>query len=75
METLTDFHRHRHGCALHLRKPEVYLVVERIKPDGEQAGELIGPKVNGNLYQLDLHEWYPFHKAIRDEVEDQGTFE
>jgi hypothetical protein len=125
-----DFHRHRRK--LHLRKPEVYLVVERVnpgyewvfddpdtfavekldgtnikiktengrlvafqnrknvidplqiisgnthlieglfrsigkgyvEPDGEQAGELIGPKVNGNPYRLDMHEWYPFHKAI-----------
>src|SRR3990167_5675296 len=30
-----------------------------VKPDGEQAGELIGPKVQGNPYKLDLHEWYP----------------
>lgn len=37
-----------------------------VKPDGEQAGELIGPKVNGNPYRLDLHEWYPFHKAMND---------
>ncbi|TVQ25385.1 MAG: hypothetical protein EA383_08500 [Spirochaetaceae bacterium] len=37
-----------------------------VKPDGEQAGELIGPKVNGNPYRLDLHEWYPFDKAITD---------
>jgi len=37
-----------------------------VKADGEQAGELIGPKVNGNHYQLDLHEWYPFDKALTD---------
>ena len=37
-----------------------------VQPDGEQAGELIGPKVNGNPYRLDLHEWYPFDKAITD---------
>jgi hypothetical protein len=37
-----------------------------IKPDGEQAGELIGPKVQGNPYKLDFHEWYPFDKAIAD---------
>lgn len=37
-----------------------------VNPDGEQAGELIGPKINGNPYRLDLHEWYPFHKAITD---------
>ncbi|MBN2499015.1 MAG: hypothetical protein JXR96_30780 [Deltaproteobacteria bacterium] len=35
-----------------------------VKADGEQAGELIGPKVQGNPYKLDLHEWYPFEKAI-----------
>ncbi len=34
--------------------------------DGEQAGELIGPKVNGNPLKLDYHEWYPFSKAITD---------
>ena len=37
-----------------------------VKPDGEQAGELIGPKVNENIYKLDFHEWYPFEKAITD---------
>ncbi len=35
-----------------------------VKENGEQAGELIGPKVQGNPYKLDLHEWYPFEKAI-----------
>ncbi len=35
-----------------------------VKEDGEQSGELIGPKVQGNPYKLDLHEWYPFEKAI-----------
>jgi hypothetical protein len=37
-----------------------------VKPDGEQAGELVGPKVNGNPYKLDFHEWYPFEKAVAD---------
>ncbi len=37
-----------------------------VKADGEQAGELIGPKVNGNPYKLDFHEWYPFEKAMTD---------
>lgn len=37
-----------------------------VKQDGEQAGELIGPSVNGNPYKLDNHEWYPFEKAIAD---------
>lgn len=35
-----------------------------VEPDGEQAGELIGPKVQGNPYKLPMHEWYPFEKAI-----------
>lgn len=35
-----------------------------VKADGEQAGELIGPHVNGNPYKLDFHEWYPFEKAV-----------
>ncbi len=35
-----------------------------VKLDGEQSGELIGPKVQGNPYRLDLHEWYPFDLAI-----------
>lgn len=35
-----------------------------VKADGEQAGELIGPKLQGNPYKLDFHEWYPFEKAI-----------
>ena len=37
-----------------------------VKETGEQAGELIGPKVQGNSYKLDFHEWYPFEKAIQD---------
>ena len=35
-----------------------------VKENGEQAGELIGPKVQGNPYKLDLHLWYPFEKAV-----------
>jgi len=34
-----------------------------VKEDGEQVGELIGPKVQGNPYKLELHEWYPFEAA------------
>ena len=30
-----------------------------IQIEGEQAGELIGPKVNANPYKPDLHELYP----------------
>ena len=37
-----------------------------VKADGEQAGECIGPKLQGNPYKLDFHEWYPFEKAISD---------
>jgi len=37
-----------------------------VKIDGEQVGEVIGPKLQGNPYKLDQHEWYPFDKAITD---------
>lgn len=37
-----------------------------IKAEGEQAGELIGPKVQGNPYKADNHEFYPFEKTIAD---------
>lgn len=37
-----------------------------ILPDGEQAGELIGPKLQGNPYRLEQHLWYPFRKAVHD---------
>jgi hypothetical protein len=35
-----------------------------VQADGEQAGECIGPKLQGNPYKLDLHEWYPFTLAM-----------
>ncbi len=35
-----------------------------IREDGEQAGEVIGPKLQGNPYKLEMHEWYPFDIAI-----------
>jgi hypothetical protein len=35
-----------------------------VQQDGEPAGELIGPEVQGNPYRLDLHEWVPFERAI-----------
>lgn len=41
-------------------------VKEMVPLDGEHAGELIGPKLQGNPYKLDKHEWYPFAKAITD---------
>ena len=28
--------------------------------DGQHFGELIGPKLNGNPYKLDIHLWIPF---------------
>jgi len=31
----------------------------------EQAGEVIGPKLQANPYKLDNHIWYPFEKAIK----------
>jgi hypothetical protein len=37
-----------------------------VKPDGEQAGEVIGPKLQGNPYLLTTHVWYPFEKAVGD---------
>lgn len=37
-----------------------------IRPDGEQSGECIGPKLQGNPYKIDNHEFYPFEKAISD---------
>lgn len=37
-----------------------------VKPDSEQAGECIGPKLQANPYKLEFHEWYPFDKAISD---------
>lgn len=37
-----------------------------VKADGEQTGEVIGPKLQGNPYKLDTHLWYPFEKSISD---------
>lgn len=36
-----------------------------IEIDGEQAGEVIGPKLQGNPYNLNNHIWYPFSKAVK----------
>ena len=33
--------------------------------DGEQVGEVIGPKLQGNPYKLATHLWYPFAKTIK----------
>lgn len=35
-----------------------------VESSGEQAGELMGPKLQGNPYNLDRHLWYPFKKAF-----------
>ena len=48
--------------------------------DGEQVGEVIGPKLQGNPYELDVHLWYPFEKAIkhlsyRSFLEHERTFD
>jgi len=36
-----------------------------IDSDGIQTGEVIGPKLQGNPYNLDNHIWYPFTKAVK----------
>jgi len=36
-----------------------------IEETGEQAGEVIGPKLQGNPYKLNNHIWYPFEKAVK----------
>ncbi|MCJ7687447.1 MAG: hypothetical protein MUO68_24500 [Desulfobacteraceae bacterium] len=36
-----------------------------IEIEGEQAGEVIGPKLQGNPYGLNNHIWYPFSKAVK----------
>ena len=36
-----------------------------VEKDREQAGEVIGPKLQGNPYRLDNHIWYPFSKAVK----------
>ena len=53
---------------------------DMVKADGEQAGEVIGPKLQGNPYKLDSHLWYPFELAIerlryRSFHEHERTFE
>ena len=35
-----------------------------VEQSGEQVGELIGPKLQGNPYKLAVHEWYPFAKTL-----------
>ena len=36
-----------------------------VEMNGEQAGELIGPKLQSNPYKLTSHLWYPFEKAVK----------
>lgn len=36
-----------------------------VEDNQEQAGEVIGPKLQGNPYQLSGHVWYPFEKAVK----------
>jgi len=35
-----------------------------VQETGEQAGEVVGPKLQGNPYKLEMHEWYPFDLAM-----------
>lgn len=37
-------------------------------PNGQWFGELIGPKVNGNPYNLDKHVWIPFSTYAREHL-------
>jgi len=37
-------------------------------PDGQHFGELIGPKVNGNPYQLKEHLWIPFESYCQNHL-------
>lgn len=51
-----------------------------VEENAEQAGELIGPKLQGNPYELESHLWYPFSKAVTDLayrsfLEHERTFE
>jgi len=36
-----------------------------VDENGEQDGELLGPKIQGNPYKLPAHLWYPFSKTIK----------
>ena len=35
-----------------------------IEADGKQVGEVVGPKLQGNPYDLSMHLWYPFSKSM-----------
>jgi len=45
----------------------VFMSIQKgfVDESGVQAGEVIGPKLQGNPYQLAHHIWYPFEKAIK----------
>ncbi len=45
----------------------VFMAIQKgyVEDNLEQAGEVIGPKLQGNPYQLQTHIWYPFEKAIK----------
>jgi hypothetical protein len=39
-----------------------------IHKDGQYFGEVIGPKVNGNPYELEEHLWIPFEYYVREHL-------
>jgi len=45
----------------------IFMAIQKgyVESDEVQAGEVIGPKLQANPYQLDGHIWYPFEKAIK----------
>lgn len=45
----------------------VFMSIQKgyVSKDGEQVGEVIGPKLQSNPYEMDTHLWYPFEKAIK----------
>ena len=60
----------------------VFMAISKgyVKLGGEQAGEVIGPKLQGNPYKLQVHEWYPFEKSLsalsyRSFKEHEPTFD
>jgi hypothetical protein len=53
-----------HGKAFIIEGIFRSIAKDYVKEDGEQAGEVIGPKLQGNPYKLDFHEWYPFDRAV-----------
>ena len=45
----------------------VFMAIQKglVEDNAIQAGEVIGPKLQDNPYQLETHIWYPFEKAIK----------